>query len=238
MNKSETNSIPTWDVLIDLGFVPEDNDLSEICPGLSYDFGNFKLSASAVTNQWYRSVVLFTGVLVEPRKLREYCFELNRTVASREQCAAFLVYYLDQGKRRPEFQPARSVAWVTDGRQNRHLLPWEVDKAAYNARPQCVVQRDWLRLALRDLAAYLAKVDEAANVDFSFNGAVLMIQCSEKVLPMSARGISWNAQFTISAGNLQRLPKRLAYDAIGISIWKDQLIIGGYRFDGIKVKTP
>lgn len=72
MNKAGARA--TWDVLKEFGFEPDSSVVSEIMPGLSFDFGNFNLSASAVTNEYLKPVILFAGVLSTPRKLAEVLF--------------------------------------------------------------------------------------------------------------------------------------------------------------------
>jgi len=235
---NEATAIATWDGLKDLSFTPDAAVISDVMPGLSYDFGNFTLSASAVMGKWFEPVVLFTGVPATPRTLAEVCFELPRVVASQEQLTAFLVYYLDKAARRDVFHPARPVAWIAEGRANRSLLPWEVDMAAYRARPHCSVRRDWLRLALNSLAEIIAKADDTAAVEFSFDGSVLTIRCSGQVVPMSAIGDAWPSPFEIPAAKLRHLPNRLMQDMLEVSVHKGQLHIGGNCFDGAKEKMP
>lgn len=56
-------TIPTWELLPSLGFQPDDTVVySDVHPGLSFDFGNFKLSASCLMNMSFVEVVLFTGI--------------------------------------------------------------------------------------------------------------------------------------------------------------------------------
>jgi hypothetical protein len=117
-------SIATWDTLKDFGFEADGGVLSDIMPGLSFDFGNFKLSASAVMGKTFKPVVLFTGWMRTPRAQREVCFELPRMVASRELLAAFLVYYLDQAASDGAFEPIHPAIWLAEGRNNQGLLPW------------------------------------------------------------------------------------------------------------------
>jgi hypothetical protein len=119
---SDDTSISTWDVLRDLGFEPDEDVLSDITPGLRFDFGNFKLSAGCLTNLYFAEIVLFSGVLVTPRTLTDVSFELPRRLNSREQCAAWIVWYLDNSVKR-HFVPAREVEWLTEGRENQNLLP-------------------------------------------------------------------------------------------------------------------
>lgn len=232
-----TNTTPTWAVLEEFGFTPDSTVISDVMPGLSLDFGNFKLSASAVMSKWFKPIVLFTGILATPRTLAEVCFELPRTIASRELLAAFLVYNLDEAADGDVFQPLRNVDWVTMGREHRHLLPWEADMAAYNARPHCSVQREWLRLALKNLAELVAEAEDEAEVEFGFDGAVLTIRCSEQVVPMAAKGEAWTSPFVVTAGILRHLPKRLMQEEVEVSVRDGRLHIGRLCFDGAKEKS-
>ena len=222
----------TWDMLKEFGFAPDAAVISDAIPGFSFDFGNFKLSASAVMGEHLRPVVLFTGVLATPGTVAEVCFELPRRVASREQLTAFLTYYLDKAAQGNVFCPSHPVDWIAEGRANRGLLPWEVNMAAYHARPHCKVRRDWLRIGLNTLAEIITKADDAAAVRFSFDGSVLTIRCSGQAVPMSATGKAWLAHFEIPAGKLRRLPKRLMQDELEVSVHKGRLHIGRVCFDG------
>ena len=114
----------TWRALKEFDFGPDNSALSDITPGLSFDFGNFKLLASAVTNRHFVDVVLFTGNLFTPRTMAQVCFELPRKVASREQLAALLVDFLGNAADKGGFQPAREVEWIAEGRRYQDLLPW------------------------------------------------------------------------------------------------------------------
>src|SRR5260221_8308268 len=114
--------IATYEVLLDLGFQPDDTVLSRDCPSLRFDFGGFQLSASCVLSLRVEEVVLFGGVLATANALAEIEFEMPRRVASREQCAAWIVWNLDQSSPGRRFQPRRPVSWVEEGRQNRRLL--------------------------------------------------------------------------------------------------------------------
>jgi hypothetical protein len=90
-------TLNTYEVLRDLGFQPDDTVVySNVKPGLSFDFGSFKLSASCLLNMGFVEVVLFTGILSTPHSLAEIEFELPTKVLSREQCAAWIAWNLDQ----------------------------------------------------------------------------------------------------------------------------------------------
>ncbi|MFH1821851.1 MAG: hypothetical protein ABH852_05385 [Methanobacteriota archaeon] len=138
-NEAETTA--TWDMLREFGFWPDDEVFSDVMPGLSFDFGNFRLSASCVRNMRFAEVVLFTGVLATPRTIAQVQFEMPRQVKSFKQCAAWIVWHLDKVAGGNGFVPAHPVGWLAEGRKYRSLLPWIVDMAEYEARPHCIVER-------------------------------------------------------------------------------------------------
>lgn len=181
-------------------------------------------------------VVRFTGVLTAPRTWAEVEFELPRNVAWPEQLAAFLAYYLDKAADGGVFRPTRNVLWLAAGRRNHHLLPWEIISESYKTRPHCVVQRDWLRLALKSLAKLIAEAEATAEVGFSFDGKVLLMTCAGQVLAMPAKGKAWDKHFAISAAKLIPLPKCLAQEEIEIAAHGGILQIGRTFFDGVLEK--
>jgi hypothetical protein len=117
-------SISTWDLLQELGFAPDSNAISDVMPGLSFELGNLKLSASCVAGKRFHLVVLLTGWFRDTRRMGEICDELPRQLESREQGMAWLAWILDRaagGKFAPEFPPA----WLALGRHHFGLLPWK-----------------------------------------------------------------------------------------------------------------
>jgi hypothetical protein len=116
-------SIETWTKLQEWGFQPDLGVLSDIAPGLSFDLGAFRLSASAVLNQRFRPVVLFTGSYHTARMLAPIEFEAPRSVASGEFLAALLAWNIDHSCGR-DFSPVVPAPWLHLGRQHVHLLPW------------------------------------------------------------------------------------------------------------------
>jgi hypothetical protein len=226
-------SVATWDVLQDLGFQPDESIVrSDVKPGLSFDFGNFKLSASCVLNLSVVEVVLFTGILFTPRSLTELIFELPRRLQSREQCAAWIVWDLDQHSDGRLFKPTRHINWVEEGRQNQMLLPWVAKAAASASRPCCAVQRDWLRLALKTLRERLVLLADDAVILFAFDGSVLSIRCDGKVIVLPGEGLPWTVLFTAQARDLRRLPTRLMREHLYLAIWESRLSIDGWTCTG------
>jgi len=228
---NEDATIATWDVLMEFGFAPDSAVASDVAPGLSFDFGNFKLSASCCLSLRFAKVVLFSGVLTTPRRVAEVSFEMGRRVKSREECAAWIVWHLDQAA--GIFIPTREAGWLIEARQNKNLLPWEIDGAAYRARPNCTVEREWLKLALKTLAEMLLEADDASPVTIGFDGRVLSMRCLAKEMIVGAEGEAWPACYTLPAGKLRNLPKRLMSRHVGVSIWEGKLQIGSCRYDGI-----
>jgi hypothetical protein len=135
---SSSSSLLTWEVLLEFGFEPDSSVWSDIRPGLSLDFGNFKLTAGAVMNRRFQDVVVFGGTLVTPRTISMVEFEMPRQIESREKCAAWLAWNLDQHAD-TTFEPTKAMDWLGIGRANFRLLPWYFDQEAYNARPHCLM---------------------------------------------------------------------------------------------------
>jgi hypothetical protein len=222
----------TMDSLRCLGFQPDPTVVSEGGPGLSFDFGNLTVHASCCRNLRAAEIVFFTGVLSTPRSLAEVLFEMPRRVKSIKQCAAWIVWSLDQHANHRVFRPARHVGWVDEGRKNQRLLPWVMSMAEYNARPECIVQRDWLRLALRTLGEHLPSLSGRASIVFSFDGSVLSIRFDKKVIAFPGEGSPWAVRFRVEARTLRRLPKRLLCERIGVSIWESHITLGSYTYAG------
>jgi hypothetical protein len=198
--------LPTWDLLLSLGFVEDPDVISDDPGGLNYDFGNFKLEASHLTNRRFQSVVLLSGILVLDNSIGEVECEMPCAVESREQGIAWITWCLDEHAH-GEFIPARPVSWLGIGRQYRHLLPWEKEIAAYEARPRCLVQRDFARVGLRYLSELIATAVDDVPVMFAFDGEVLSIRIKERLIVMPAEGNRWEEVFSIRAGTMRDLPK-------------------------------
>jgi hypothetical protein len=214
------------DVLRDFGFRPSDKPDYGFEDSLIYDFGNFRLYADLGPNRWFRQVVLFSGDLFTTRTMAMIEFEISSQIESPELCAALLAYHL-RGYR---IQPDHEVRWLTEGRQNEDILPWRREQAAYSARPQCTVGREWLRLALKSLAKRIASLADEAPVLFAFQTGVFYIEVGGEAIVMAAKGEGWPYPVTVLAGKLRNLPKRFMHDTILISVWDSSLLIDGYRY--------
>jgi len=230
MNEAKT---PTWNLLPSLGFQPDGSVYSDIRPGFSLDFGNLKLSAAAVTSPYSGEIILFGGVFATPRTIAQVQFELPRRMESLEQCAAWIVWNLDQYGEGPVFRPSRNLAWLEQARQNRRLLPWVMSHAEFDSRPQCTVGRDWLRLALKELHEQLALLTDDVTVVFSFDGAIFSIRCNTKVIAFPGEGPPWTVCFKVKSETLRQRPKRrLTREYVGVSIWKSRIELGPWSYEG------
>jgi hypothetical protein len=130
-------TIPTWNLLRALGFVEDPALISDVLPGLSFDFGNFKLDAICGANRNFVRVILLSGVMVTDRSIREVECELPPELESAEQGKAWVAWCLDNGDTGRRFEPKIAPAWLAEGRQHFDLLPWKRRMAAYYARPHC-----------------------------------------------------------------------------------------------------
>ena len=109
---SHEATISTMDVLRSMVFQHDPGVISDESPGLSFDFGNLALRASRCLNLSCVEVVLFTGVLSSPRSLGDVFFEMPRKVKSLKQCAAWIVWNLDQNAGHGPYHPIRHVDWI------------------------------------------------------------------------------------------------------------------------------
>jgi hypothetical protein len=228
-----TASMSTWDILKQFGFMPDETVSSDVRPGLSYDFGNFKLSAGCVLNLQLREIVLFTGVLTTQRTITEVIFEMPRQVESPEQSAAWIAWHVTGGTASREFKPMRETGWLELGRRHYHLLPWERQKAVYAARPRCMISRKWARLALNTLSGHLAEARETVIVEIGFDGTALTIRCKKNVVTLPAEGSPWKDKYHIHAKKIRHLPKRLMHDPVEVSVFDGAFILGNRRYPGV-----
>jgi hypothetical protein len=150
-----------------------------------------------------------------------------------EEGMAWLAWTLDRGSGQTTFDPPKMPWWLDKGRQYFDLLPWERRSAAYESRPHCSVRREWAKLALKSLGAELARLEDIALVTIRFDGSVLALCCGEVTIPMPARGTAWTHGYAIPVRRLRRLPKRIRFDPVSVSVWESAITIGNRRYDGV-----
>lgn len=230
---NEAEPIATWVVLQEFGFTPETSIYSNLRPGLEYDFGKFTLSAALVMNRHFVDVVHFSGVIASSESIGEVEFEMPLLVESREQCAAWIAWHLAKFHQARVYRRGQFPAWLYQGAQQKHLLPWVRDMEEYRARPQCSAEREWLKLALRSLARYLTNIEDTELLEVAFDGDVLSFRLPGNQIVLAAKGAPWKSRFSIPAGKLRRLPKRIMSEYVEVSVWRSRLNIGRHSYDGV-----
>lgn len=195
-------------------------------PGLGLKFGALDVHALRCIGSGFFEVIFLTGTFVTPRRIGLINYQLPVEFESREVGLAFLAYALRSCRIPESLEPN----WLAEGRQYAHLLPWERRQAAYARRPRCCVKRDWLRLALRTLAAELAGASSALPVSFSFDGSQLTIRAGQMVVPMPATGERWAVSYELTAGQMMSPPARLMDQEVEVSVHEEAMTIGRRRY--------
>lgn len=231
---SATQLIDTWDTIQALGFEPDTSVISDGGSGLSCDLGKFRLSAGRMMNLSFREIVQFSAVYQTPRTIGSIDFEMPIQVESLEQCAAWIAWHLNEKLPKQEKLLSTSKAsFLLTGLQHQDTLPWVRERAAYAARPKCVVERSWMRVALNALKSKLNVEHAGGDITISFDGQVLVFSGSGWVVPVPAEGAPWPSRYQIQTKNFSKFPSRLMSEQIHISVWKEHLIIGNWRYAGV-----
>lgn len=189
----QASSFETIEALKKLGFEPDASVWSDDDSGLSYNFGNLTLQTRRVLNRRFVEIISVSGVYASPRTITEVEIELPLRVASIEQCAAFIAWVI--GK---DFVPLVPTDWLETGRNNFDTLPHIKKQKLYEARPRCVVNRDWLKLALRDLRLLLPTLAESDSLSFNFQNEIFSIRANQKLFAFPAVGNNWKSQYEIN----------------------------------------
>jgi hypothetical protein len=227
-------SISTWDLLKSLGFVEDKSIISDPPGGLSIDFGNFKLSVIFCINRWAREVAKLSGIMSTSSTIAMVGDEMPLEFESWEQGAAWVTWCLDKIAPDGIFSPSKPIRWLAEGRQKFFLLPWEIERVAYENRPTCQVQREWARIALRNLSEQIETAENDVSVVFWFDGEIFTIRCASSIIAVPASGKKWPCRYLLKAGTLRRLPKRLM-DMVEFSVWESSLSIGNHCYKDVTV---
>ena len=231
---------PAWEWLKQFGFQADSAVMSDIQPGLSYQFSGLKLEATATGNRYFIPVVLFTGILRTNRSQSLISFEIPQEAISKAHCAAYLCYFLKENTDKHFEHLLQQEDWLRFGNEHQHLLPWvaeliqsELEGERFRQRPKCTVDREWLKLALKDLERQLIDSADSSTVILEFNGRTLSIWHENQPIIVTATGDVWPYRYEIAAKHLRQRPKRLISDQVDVSIWEDTLIIDRYHFKGV-----
>jgi len=199
---------------------------------LSFDFGNFQLTAICAMNRHFAQIILLGGVMVKPRAVALVDFEMPREVSSKEQCVAWITWNLDQAAGRERFVPRNPVEWIELGRQNKHLLPWVYPISPIQTpHAYCVVPRDWLRLAWKELTKRVESTGVKEQIVFECNDEILRISHDgSTVAAIPAEGGVWASAFEIVSDAFGALPKRFKEEKVSVSVFDTYIQIGDLRY--------
>lgn len=224
-------AISTWSALQTFGFEPDKGVFPNDGSAMSIDLGGFILSAARMPNLMLVNVVAFTGLYRSPRTIASIDFEMPITVASIEQGAAWIAWHLQkQFPGREKAQPMQGAPFVLLGLKHLDTLPWVQRAASYEKRPRCMVERSWMRQALRQLGINLKGAVSADTVTIAFDGWILTFSGENWVVPVPAKGDAWVSEYQLPATNFTDLPARLNDEDIQVSVWEDGLCIGRRLF--------
>jgi hypothetical protein len=119
-------------------------------------------------NRYFRRVFWFSGVAWGHNSLRDIDFEMPLEVDSFEQGVAWIAYVLGR-----KFCPKKPALWVEQGQEWADTLPWVHRLKQYEARPRCLVDREWFRVACKKLQERAGSADADEMVSFEFDGDAL-----------------------------------------------------------------
>ena len=221
LSPSSDTRVPTRDLLVDLGFEVVVAEYADQQPGNRYDFGNFVLEASQVTGKYFQSEIYFAGIISTPRELGMVEFSLPLDVQSYEQGVALIAFNIGRN-----FTPLRPTPWFEQGREWQDHLPGRREARLYAQRPQCHVEAEWFRVAVKKLIEHGSQADDTQVFKVSFISGVLKFELSSQSLVMPGTGNDWRDECICFSKGLVHLSKRTASEGIWLGVWKSQLAIG------------
>jgi hypothetical protein len=203
-----------------LGFQEDWEAITDQRPAYFYDFGNLRLTAAQVMSDRFKPCFHLGGVIQDVRSMTMIDFEMPLEVESFEQGVAWVSYGI--GK---DYRPSIPTTWLDDGRTWQDYLPWVRRLEAYKGRPQCMVEKDWFKIAVKKLRSIPDSASEDDVASISFDGEILRIVCNGSTVIVPANGAPWVASYAVSASQLANLPRRLT-DPVLISVWDGKISIG------------
>ena len=235
MISRSVNPVSTHAALQALGFRFEPKVYPELETGLSYDFGDFQLTATRVMNLQVREAWHLFGLVAASRSVIQIEFEMPLQVDSAEQCAAWIAWALEHQLCNERLIASLNQELVILGLQHQSTLPWVRQQAAYAAHPNCWVERSWMRLLFKTLAGHVSKDDPDDRISIRFDGAVLSFHGQDWTIPVPASVNAWIATYIIKVRDFSSFPVRLMKTEIGVSVREDNLIIGNRLYRGIAI---
>ena len=208
-------------LLESLGFKPVIAEFTDEQPGYRYDFGNWALEASVLTNRYFYQVMQFSGVLSDERSISMIDFALLLEVESYEQGVALIAYGIPS-----DFTPLHPTPWLEQGRAWEEHLPGRRERRLYQRRPQCHVDADWFRVASKKLRSIGQAADADVVFTLTYRDEILKFDLPGYTLVMSATGKSWPRSYRCRVQGLRHLSKRTPSRGVPVSIWNECLAIG------------
>ena len=158
-----------------------------------------------------------------------YCLNFRCRSNWLKKAAAWLAWPLEN-QLKGDLERVGKLSWFAPGWVHYELLPWVQSRRAYERRPRCSVDRDWMRLARRKLREFIATVQDETLAEFTFDGQILRILLENKVIAVQARGNAWSDSVVLKVTDLRNLPERFTSESVGISFREGFLAIGSNRY--------
>jgi hypothetical protein len=218
-------------ILTQLGFVEDWHSPSDEPPAFVLNLGVVQLRAAQATSRFFRPIFLISGIVQTERELSTIHIEMPLNVESFEQGIAWIAHGIGSA-----LPPSISPSWLEEGRRWRELLPWVRRQVGFESRPQCVVDRDWFRVAGKKLREQGdATLDDKLGV-VSFDRGVLRIEANSSVVTMPAEGDAWAESYQVLLRQFRSLPQRIMKQSIFIEVWDGNLIIAGLRLPIVPIQ--
>jgi hypothetical protein len=129
--------VKTRAVFESLGFQEDWKAITDQRPAYYYDFGNLRLTAAEVMNDYLVPSFHFGGVWRDANSISMVDFVMPLDVESFEQAVAWIAYGIGE-----RFRPSFPTPWLADGRALQSHLPWVRRMEKYRARPMCLVEKE------------------------------------------------------------------------------------------------
>lgn len=230
-------SVSTRAVFVAAGFEQDwSADWTEQLPTYLMRVGPFEVRASELTSMTsFRPVFVVSPIGSDGRRIFwDARTEMPLVLDSIDQGFAWLADLFQ----RWDIHLHPVPGWFDHGVRLSYLLPWVEQRARYDARPQCTVDREWLRVAVRKLRAASATAELDAIVQLSFDGAILRFTLhNNDVLAMPAKGSAWPTLLDILLTDCCRSFGRIMHPVVHFGVWDGYLVAGGRRvplLDGVE----
>lgn len=223
--------IPMFDVLLEAGFAPNSQLISDDPGGLTLSLahGQSLDAVYCLSKRTFETGLLLSGVLANSRTLQEVEHWLPVLVESREAGLALLAHSIERAVDKA-FLPSPPPWWIEEGRTYRMLVPSLRRLAEYEARPRCSVHPGWLGVLLRELRERLPLAPPDAHVHLSFDGQTVFLKVADMLYPALASGRPWPDAYAISVSELAAsIPPRRRRGSDWFEIRDEQLYLGVHR---------